>query len=185
MRYRSYEERPPEVATPVPDDGIADDTPGITRRDRSVYDETAAVYRDPVAGVAADEVIAERRSGSWYLASPAARLNSALFAVFAVLEGLLIVRFALRAFGANARSSFVDFVYDVSWPFVRPFNNAFRNHTWDQGIIEPSTALAIGVYLLAMLSRFRWQPLVQEGAHAVTEVFYPLSEVPTFKKTVR
>ena len=32
------------------------------------------------------------------------------------------------------------------WPFA-----AFRDRSWDQGIIEPSTLLAMGVYFLVFL----------------------------------
>ena len=41
-----------------------------------------------------------------------------------------------------------DFILDISYPFVRPFTNAFVNRTWDQGIIEVSTLLAMGVWFL-------------------------------------
>jgi hypothetical protein len=37
---------------------------------------------------------------------------------------------------------------NVSWPFVRPFDGAFNNRTWDQGIIEVSTLLAMAVWFL-------------------------------------
>jgi hypothetical protein len=86
----------------------------------------------------------------------AGRVNSVLFAVLFAIEALLATRFALVAFGANRDSGFVDFVLDVSWPFVRPFDGAFANRTWDEGIIEVSTLLAMGVWfvvfsLLALL----------------------------------
>jgi uncharacterized protein YggT (Ycf19 family) len=58
------------------------------------------------------------------------RVNSVVFAVLAVIESLLAVRFMLLAFGANRRNEFVDFVMDVSWPFLRPFDGAFRDRMW-------------------------------------------------------
>ena len=86
-----------------------------------------------------------------YFDSAMSRIMAALFAVFAVVEGLIGLRFVLLAFGANRTSSFVDFIYDVSWPFVRPFSSAFNDRTWDQGIIEISSLLAMGVILLVYL----------------------------------
>jgi hypothetical protein len=71
--------------------------------------------------------------------------------VLLALEGLLAMRFLLLAFGANQANGFVDFVLDLSWPFVRPFSDAFANRTWDEGIIEVSTLLAMGVYFLGFV----------------------------------
>jgi hypothetical protein len=94
-----------------------------------------------------DEPVVHRR----YIESLPARVNAVLFTVLLALEGLLALRFLLLAFGANLANDFVDFVMDLSWPFVRPFSDAFANRAWDEGIIEVSTLLAMGVYLLAFL----------------------------------
>lgn len=79
------------------------------------------------------------------------RVNAVLAALLVALESLLALRFALLAFGANPASGFVDFVLDVSWPFVRPFSNAFTDRTWDEGIIEVNTLLAMGVWLVGFM----------------------------------
>jgi hypothetical protein len=84
----------------------------------------------------------------WWGADVAGRVNSALLAALLALEVLLGVRFALMAFGANMSNRFVDFMMDVSWPFVWAFDGAFRNRTWDEGIIEVDTLLAMGVWLV-------------------------------------
>jgi hypothetical protein len=84
----------------------------------------------------------------WYEFDLAGRINTVLFAFLAGLETLLALRFTLFAFGANPNSGFVDFIYDFSGFFVEPFENAFRNRTWDEGIIEVNTLLAMGVYFL-------------------------------------
>lgn len=85
--------------------------------------------------------------GYWF-DSLAGRVNSVLFALILALESLLGLRFFLAMFGANRSSGFVDGVYDWSHPFIRPFNSAFSNRTWDQGIIEVNTLLAMAVYFL-------------------------------------
>ena len=134
IRGREYEEDPPPRRI-VDDDGIE-----------------RPLYRDDVDASMDDEAIADRRvTTTTYLGSLPARVNAALFALLLALEGVLAFRFVLVAFGANRSSGFVDFIHNVSWPFVRPFDNVFRNRTWDQGIIEPSTLLAMGVYLLLFL----------------------------------
>ena len=93
--------------------------------------------------------IVTTRSAYWD--SLALRVNSVLFVLLLGLEALLALRFALLAFGANLANDFVDFVMDVSWPFVRPFDGAFANRTWDEGIVEVNTLLAMGVYLLGFV----------------------------------
>ena len=124
----------------------------ITREESHYEPDVDEVeVREPVSRAAYDEDVVEERRSGWYYGSLSGRINSVLFAVAAMLEALLALRFMLVAFGANRTSGFVDFVMDVSWPFVRPFDNAFSKRTWDQGIIEPGTLLAMAVWLLAFV----------------------------------
>ncbi len=134
IRRREYDEPRPRR---IVDDGDAVELP---------------VYREDADPLMDEEAVSDQRvTTKTYLESLPARVNAVLFALLLALEGLLTFRFVLVAFGANRSSGFVDFIHDVSWPFVRPFDNVFRNRSWDQGIIEPSTLLAMGVYLVAFL----------------------------------
>lgn len=111
----------------------------VTRED--VVEETATpAFRE--------DLVTEQSGGTRFYDSLPARVNSVLGAVLLAIEALIGLRFALLAFGASTRSSFVSFIMDVSWPFVRPFSNAFTNRTWDQGLIELNSLLAAGVWLL-------------------------------------
>ena len=116
---------------------------GTVVHEERVTTEPAHVYTEAEAS---DRV----GTTSMYESLPT-RVNGILFALLLALEGLLALRFALVAFGANQASGFVEFVMDVSYPFVKPFENAFTNRTWDEGIIEVNTLLAMGVYFLAFL----------------------------------
>lgn len=93
----------------------------------------------------------EQTHAAWSMGPLSSRINSVLAVFLIALEALLAVRFALAAFGASSTSGFVEFVRDVSWPFVRPFADAFANRTWDEGVIEPGTLLAMGVWALVFL----------------------------------
>ena len=131
-------------------------TTGATYVDETGHNEGAVVRREVVDEVVVDPVTTEtsaaRRVGTTMTYdSLAGRVNTLLFAALLALEGLLATRFALAAFGANPTSGFVDFIYDISYPFVRPFQNAFADRTWDEGIVEVSTLLAMGVYFVAFL----------------------------------
>lgn len=99
------------------------------------------------AAVAAPRAVASERSGGYFETLPE-RLGAVGLVMLTALEGLLGIRFLLRAFGANPSSGFVGFINDVSWPFVRPFSNIFSNRSWDQGVVEVSTLVAMGVYFL-------------------------------------
>jgi hypothetical protein len=90
---------------------------------------------------------ASERSGGYFETLPE-RLGAVMLVVLTAIEGLLGMRFLLHAFGANTSSGFVGFIDDVSWPFARPFANVFSNRSWDQGVVEVSTLVAMGFYLL-------------------------------------
>lgn len=129
------------------------DEPEATRDGPVVEREVESVRtRERVAGAPVDATQAPRavtsgRSGG-YLETLPERLSAVGLVVLTAIEGLLAIRFLLRAFGANTNSGFVGFIGDVSWPFARPFANVFSTRSWDQGVIETSTLVAMGFYLL-------------------------------------
>src|SRR5512144_1096638 len=136
VRRREYDE--PRERRIVDDGGEVVERPAY--RDDDVVERP--VYREDAEPLMRDEAVADQRvTTTTYLQSLPARVNAVLFALLLALEGLLTFRFVLVAFGANRSSGFVNFIHNVSWPFVRPFDNVFRNRSWDQGIIEPSTLL--------------------------------------------
>lgn len=77
--------------------------------------------------------------------------------VLALFIGLVLVametafgfRLAFLLGGANPNNGFVDFIYDVTDPFVEPFQGIFANEAVNGGIFEPATLLAMAVYLIA------------------------------------
>ena len=122
-------------------------------RPRRIVDDDLEppVYVDDATSQTEEEEVADRRVRPTYLDSVPTRINAVLAVLLLVLEALLGLRFVLVAFGANRSAGFVNFVHNVSWPFVRPFEHAFRHHVWSQGVIEPETLLAMAVYLLLFL----------------------------------
>ena len=132
------------------------DEPGTTGDKKVVETEVETVRtRQRVAGTPVDAIaetpaMTHERTGGYFETLPE-RLRAVMVVLLIALEGLLSIRFLLFAFGANTTSGFVGFIDDVSWPFVRPFANAFSNRSWDQGIIEVSTLVAMAVYLLVFV----------------------------------
>lgn len=68
------------------------------------------------------------------------------------LTGLLLVglvlRFILKATGANTASSFVSFIYNATAAFVAPFRGIFTDSASGNNVLEVSTIVAIIVWAL-------------------------------------
>jgi len=67
--------------------------------------------------------------------------------VFTVLEVLLVVRFALKLFGANAEQPLAAALYGVTDPLVAPFRGIFAQPAGTP-VIEIGTLLAIVFFML-------------------------------------
>jgi YggT family protein len=60
----------------------------------------------------------------------------------------LVIRFILKATGANTASSFVSFVYNSTAAFVAPFRGIFTDSVSGNNVLEVSTIVAIVVWAL-------------------------------------
>ena|ERR1700694_3304518 len=94
----------------------------------------ATVYRGPFSSVA--EMIAML---SWWVG----------LAGIGVLT-LLAFGLGFEMGNANPANNFVDFIYDITGPLIRPFQGIANARTLDSGgIFHPETAIALGIYLVA------------------------------------
>ena len=66
-----------------------------------------------------------------------------------IIIGLLALRFVLLLLGASTASPFVNFIYNISYPFAWPFFGMF-NYKVEYGVskLEISTLVAMAVYAL-------------------------------------
>ncbi|MDQ3098566.1 MAG: YggT family protein [bacterium] len=66
-----------------------------------------------------------------------------------VLLALLALRFVLRLLGASQGSPFVNFIYQLTYPFVYPFLGMFRTQ-WGYGTarLEFETVIAVAAYAI-------------------------------------
>ncbi|MCQ3932906.1 MAG: hypothetical protein DPW16_20850 [Chloroflexi bacterium] len=77
------------------------------------------------------------------------RLTQLAWLVVSVIDLLIVTRFVLKLLDANAANSFVDFIYDVSYPFVRLFNGIIESPTFDNGaILDVPSIIALVVWTL-------------------------------------
>lgn len=134
-------------------------TPQVTEvttapRARAEVDRHEAVAYDPYAN---------RRIA-------AARLVQAIWLVFGVIEGLIIIRFVLKALGANPSAGFAEFIYGITAPLVAPFVGLFGNPSANSSVLELNSIVALIVYgLLAwLLAKVVWLLLGEDRSATTT-----------------
>ena len=79
-------------------------------------------------------------------------LQNIVWYILGFIEIILALRFVFKLFGANAASSFVSFLYDVTNVLIVPFEQIFgitRTSTGtNESVFEPSVIVAVAVYAL-------------------------------------
>lgn len=82
---------------------------------------------------------------------PLYRGTQIVWYIVGLLEALLVFRFLLKLFGANAGAGFTSFIYGVTQPFAGPFLSVFKITKVSGSVFEWTTILAMIVYwLIAM-----------------------------------
>jgi YGGT family len=143
----------PEVlATPTTSNtNVSPAAPGATT------DHTTTTAYDPYAG---------RRANS-------ARVVQAIYLVFGLVEGLLLIRFFLRALAANADAGFAQAVYAITGVLLGPFTGLFGAPQVASGAaLEVSTLIALIVYAGVgwLLARAAWLIFGESRSSSVASV---------------
>jgi hypothetical protein len=144
--------------TPVRRTEVVDTTPRVA--------EVTTVSR-PVASVDRHESVAYDPYENKRLM--AMRVNQLVYWIFGLIEGLIAIRFVLKALGANATAGFAEFIYGITGPLVAPFVGLFGSPTAQGSVLELNSIIALVVYALVgwLISRLAWI-LVGETRSAVT-----------------
>jgi hypothetical protein len=114
---------------------------------------------EPVPSVATDRTetkISDPYSGRRAMSI---KLTQAVYLIFGVIEVLLLIRFALKALGANAETGFAQLMYAITGPLVAPFLGLFGTPTPTGGaVLEPYTLLTLVIYAAVgwLLARVVW-----------------------------
>jgi YGGT family len=75
------------------------------------------------------------------------RVVQGIYLLFGLIEGLLLIRFLLRALGANADAGFAQAVYAITGVLVGPFTGLFGTPQIATGAaLEVSTLIALIIY---------------------------------------
>jgi hypothetical protein len=127
----------------------------------------------PAAGATADRTLttaydpyAGRRANS-------ARVVQAIYLVFGLIEGLLLIRFFLRALGANPDAGFAQAVYAITAVLAAPFTGLFGTPQIASGAaLELSTLIALIVYagIGWLVARAAWLMFGESRSSSVASV---------------
>jgi hypothetical protein len=72
--------------------------------------------------------------------------------IFGIVEALLLMRFILKLFGANAAAPFVNWIYETTSPLINPFVGAFPSPNLEGVFVfEFGTLFALLVYMIMYL----------------------------------
>lgn len=141
-----------EIIETTPTTTIRDSTspqPGTQVR---TVERTAA----PTASVDRVEAVAYDPYANKRLA--AYRVTQMIYWIFGLIEGLIVIRFVLKALGANPSAGFAEFIYGVTYPLVLPFVGLFGNPTAQGSVLEMHSIVALIVYALLawLLAKLAW-----------------------------
>jgi len=106
-------------------------------------DHTEATTYDPYAGRRANSI----------------KITRVIYLIFGLIEALLVIRFVLKALGANAEAGFAQLMYGVTGPLVAPFRGLFDTPQAASGaVLEVHTLIALVIYALVawLLMRAAW-----------------------------
>ncbi len=154
-----------EDRTDIIDTKTTETTNTPTTRVPRTTTESRTVER-PIAGVDRVETVAYDPFADRRLA--AQRIVQLVYWIFGLIEGLILIRFALKALGANPSAGFAQFIYGITAPLVAPFYGLFGNPSAQGSVLELHSIVALIVYgLLAwLIAKLVWI-LVGETRSAV------------------
>ena len=115
----------------------------VSRTERAVgVEQVESVVTDPYA----------QRRGTAY------KVRQGIYLIFGIIEGLIAIRFVLRALGANPQAGFASFVYGITAPLLTPFVGLFGTPQSNGSVLELHAIVAIIVYALVAwgLAKVAW-----------------------------
>jgi len=75
------------------------------------------------------------------------KINGIVWFLFGILEALIGMRVLLKLLGANELNGFVNFIYDITYPFLAPFFGIVGTPSSNGSVLEVSSLIAMLVYL--------------------------------------
>ena len=109
-----------------------------------------AVATEHVETVATDPYAPRRGAAS--------KVRQAIYLIFGIIEGLIAIRFVLRALGANPDAGFASFIYSLTYPLILPFVGLFGTPQAGGSVLELHSITALVVYALVgwLIAKVLW-----------------------------
>jgi uncharacterized protein YggT (Ycf19 family) len=124
----------------------------MERRDREIERDPESGREDEHRRAVADEpapsAVPASSSSVVSTINPGRRAMDLIYLVFGVIDGLLLIRVALKLLGASTSAAFTQWVYNVTDFFLAPFRNLLPAIGNNNSVLEMSVIVAILVYLL-------------------------------------
>jgi YggT family protein len=130
------------MASPPPGDPAYDQEVVTSAKRQNVATPTGdVVERDVAVSETVDNVEARRSTAYW--------ISGVVYFLFGLIEIVIALRVLLKLLAANPNAGFTQFIYNLSAPFVAPFEGIVGTPSASNGsVFEFSSILAIIVYLL-------------------------------------
>jgi uncharacterized protein YggT (Ycf19 family) len=146
---------------------VRDESSGTVREESTVLNEAGAA---PV-----------REASVVRTSTPSRRVTEAIYLLFGIIDGLLLIRLVLKLLGANSHVGFASFIYGVTDFFLAPFRGLLPTYVSGQSVFELSLIIAILIYSLLALALVRVAALmlsrsVMVSRHTRSEGLRPRSE---------
>jgi hypothetical protein len=92
------------------------------------------------------------------------RASQVVWYILGLLESVILLRFVFKLLGASRSSLFVNFIYDLTEPFVFPFKGIVAAIVSGVTVIEWASVIAAIIYIL-----------VAWGIVYLLDLFFPLT----------
>jgi uncharacterized protein YggT (Ycf19 family) len=148
-----------------------------------------SVVRDEASGTVREESTVTNGSGLAPVreasiertSTPARRVTEAIYLLFGIIDGLLLIRLVLKLLGANPHAGFASWTYGVTDFFLAPFRGLLPTYVSGQTVFELSLIIAILIYSLIALALVRLTGItlsrsVMVSQHTRSEGLRPRSE---------
>jgi uncharacterized protein YggT (Ycf19 family) len=121
-----------------------------------VRDESSGTVREESTVTSDTDAAAPVREASVVRTStPARRVTEAIYLLFGIIDGLLLIRLVLKLLGANPHVGFASFTYGVTDFLLAPFRGLLPTYVSGQSVFELSLVIAILIYSLLALALAR------------------------------
>jgi hypothetical protein len=148
------------------------------RETKLASDESSGTVREESTFTSVNGAAPVREASVARTSTPARRVTEAIYLVFGIIDGLLLIRLVLKLLGANAQAGFASWTYGVTDFLLVPFHGLLPTYVSGKTVLELSLVIAILIYSLVALALARLAAITLSRSVMVTrsEGLRPRSE---------